>query len=330
MKRFLKYIKNIMVFVFTNRDHVAKIASLILAVILWAYISGSKTGQLKYRIPIEILNLPRGVVVSEMSHRNVLATIEGKNEIIKNLNVKNLRVYVDLSSPEVGEKTSYEVRLNENEIPEGVTVSLNNRSVLLLAENLARKKVKVVPKLSGNIGKGSVIGKIDVVPEKVTISGPESHVSRVSFVHTEDISIDEGQDKIVSEVNLNLEGMENLDVNRKRVSVTIPIINYGDLYNLDIPLEITGRDKEYEYQPETRTVKVYFKARGDDIPAEKDFVARIDVSQLKPEDLLSESKKDIAKSELTVSFGMEREWEDIEIVSYVPEKVVIVIRRQRP
>jgi YbbR domain-containing protein len=328
MKRLLESIKNTAISIFTNRDHVAKIASLVLAVVLWAYISGSKSGQLKYRIPIEVINLPKGVVVSEMSHRNVLATIEGKNEVIKNLNVKNLRVYVDLSSPEVGEKTSYEVRLNKNEIPEGVTVSLNNRNVLILAENIARKTVKVVPKITGNIGKGSVIGKIDVVPEQVTVSGPESRVSRISFVYTRDISIEEGQDKIISEVKLNLEDMDNLKVSRNKVNVTIPIINYGDLYNLDIPIEITGTVDDFEYQPETRTIKVYFKARGEDIPAEKDFAAKVDVSGLKPAELLEESKKDIAKRELPVSFGMKKEWEDIEIVSYVPEKIVIVIRRQ--
>src|SRR6056297_1596746 len=103
MNRIFEEINNIV----NSHDLIPKLISLLLAVILWAYIVSTQVGEVKFNIPVEYRNLPKSLIVLEKEPPLISVVFKGKKDLLRNINTKNIKAYVNLKNPKRNKTTQY-------------------------------------------------------------------------------------------------------------------------------------------------------------------------------------------------------------------------------
>jgi hypothetical protein len=305
-----------------KKETAAKVISLLMSVALWGYISSTKMSEIKFKLPVEIRNLPASMTVSDMPDRSLIVVLEGKKEYMKNVGSKNIKLFVNLEKPVPGEPNEYPVQYIKYELPEGINVSLPKAEIKITAEKIIEKRVRVIPKISGSLKSGNIIGKITVTPEFVLVRGAKSTVKEINYIYTEDISIEDETGEIVKEVELAKENLKEVSVNETSIKVVIPIINYGDLYSLDVPVIIKNMNKNFKYMLENPTVKVYMKSSDKKGILPGDIEVSVDAGMIQYKTASGADRQkttqDILAAVLIKKYG-----DSIQVVSVAPEKVTL-------
>jgi hypothetical protein len=154
------------------------------------------------------------------------------------------------------------------------------------------------------------------------VRGAKSTVRDINFIYTEEISIDDETGEIVKEVELARENLKEVTVNESSIHVVIPIINYGDLYSLDVPIAIKNMDKNFKYVLENPTVKVYMKSSDKKGILPGDIDAYVDAAQIQIKTAAGAYKNKISQ-ELNASVIIKKYGDSIEVVSVSPEKIIL-------
>lgn len=312
----------------------AKIVSIFLAVALWAFITSSKTGTVRFKVPIKERNLPAYAVISEMSKNFVIVSFEGRKDNIKNVNIKNINAYVDLRKAKIGKKEKYKILIEKQQMPEGIHISLSHRHVDIFVERKLEKRIFVIARKIGNVKKGYVMGRIRVVPETVKISGPRKEVDKINYIYTDEFSI-EGEDSPIEKiVPLSNDSKNKFILHETNVKVFIPIIEYKHLDEINVAIAIKNSKKGYSYKLSENSIVVYYKTEGDinirEYPISSNFfdvsvdVASIDLESLTSED--PEVKKEFVKEEVNINVKPRKGVNKEDIVSYKPEKIIVRVK----
>ncbi|MFC1669036.1 YbbR-like domain-containing protein [Spirochaetota bacterium] len=309
------------------RDILPKAICLMLGVILWAYISSSNTSEIEYKISLTYKNLSSNLIVSRVSHKNVKVICEGKKEYLNNVRPKNLKVIVDLKKARVGKARSYKVELIKTGVPEGVDISLKNKRVRLSVERKARKKIKIILRTRGDVKKGCFVGKVKVKPSWVSVTGPKSVIDKIEDVDTETISLAGKSETIKREFDLNIKNIRDVSFSTTTVSVVIPIIEFGDLYTLDVPVKLKNIDSNYRYILRDSSIKLYIKKTTASKISVNDVDVTIDIKKIKIKKLFSRKKQDFIDTEIPVNIVIKNNV-DASIVSVLPERVILRIKKQ--
>jgi len=308
---------------------VPRVISILLAVVLWAYVSESKVGELNFKIPVTYKNLPANMTVSFISHKNVIASLQGKNEYLKNVQLKNIQAVVDLKNPRIGSLKKYKIQLQKTEIPEDITVELDTRTVDAIVELLVFKKLKVVPRITGEIDKEYFVGSIKIDPEYILAEGPQSVVDSLNYINTEDIDISGLKEDVIRDVELKKDNFTGLNLSETNVNVVVPITMYGSLHRLDVPVVARNADQNFTFKFVEPVIKIYYKSVGTDRFTPGDIDVFVDVTSLKLNILMKNRDKmelDMPVK-INVKPGMEGKGK-LEIVSVIPETVKLYIVRR--
>ncbi len=311
---------------FSGRDVVPKAVSLFLAITLWAYVSNSKMGELKFKIPVSYEHLPANMMVSYVSHKYITATVQGKNEYLKSVHDKNIKATVDLKNPEIGKTGKYLVTMVKKGFPENIKVSFNRKMVDITVEMIIYKKIRVIPKIFGNVKKDYFVGKIVVEPEFILAEGPQSMIDGMQSIFTNDISIAGAEDNITRDVDLNVKDYKGVSFSEPNVKVNIPIIKYGNLYRLEVPITIKNTDKGFIFKLSESAVKVYIKSTDKRRLMVDDIEAFVDFSKVNMKNLFEKKKSLSRKFPVKILFKNK----DIaaDIISTAPENVQVSITRK--
>ncbi len=328
MRKFLEMIRNAA----HEKNIIAKGTSLLLAVILWMMISNSQSGSLSFSVPIEISNLPQNAVISETEKQNVLVAFTGKKENLKNINIKNIRVFVDLSKPRIGVHHMYRLRLSKQNIPEDIAINLSLKKVGILVERRVDKRVRVIPIVTGTVMKGMIIGKAMAVPEMVMISGPKSIVDTITIVNTEEVSVQNENSEIVRDVQIKRDDFRNVVIFRDTVvKVNIPIYEIRYLRSIKIPISVRNTIPCCTFVPSPAVVEIFFKERdGDYGPVNAGaFEAVVDAGSLKTSLPKLLDKDQDVEIEFPLIVNIRGNHGNYEIVSYSPLKTGVRIEEKK-
>lgn len=166
-----------------------KLISLIFAVLLWFFIMGERRLEVGYRVPLELQNLPRELMVANEVPSMVDVRISGPRTLLMKVSPNDISITVDLSGLRPG-LTSFR-RLDERlNLPSGLRVTrLSPSFVDLRLERIQQKDVPVKISLTGEPLAGFQIGSIKAVPDQVTIEGAESELKNVTDVTTEEVDL---------------------------------------------------------------------------------------------------------------------------------------------
>jgi YbbR domain-containing protein len=160
------------------------VLSVALAVVLWQFVTEqenpTETQTFNSAVQIRFVNVPNGLAVANASAATVRIRIEApKNELSK-LGVNDFEARVDLGGFERGQVT-----VPVEVVPPSSRVSVVDVSPVRIdvsLENERNKEVGVKVVLAGSPQQGFAATGTASIPERVTVTGPESLVDLVDSV----------------------------------------------------------------------------------------------------------------------------------------------------
>jgi len=88
---------------------IPKTVCLLLAIILWFYVSIKNINEITIKLPVTAQGLNEDYVISSISSKIITAKISGHKDEIKNIKKNNIKTIVDLSTAEIGNYKIYPI-----------------------------------------------------------------------------------------------------------------------------------------------------------------------------------------------------------------------------
>ncbi|MDH3328133.1 MAG: CdaR family protein [Desulfobulbaceae bacterium] len=197
--------KNISEFKFTQKNWLLKAISLCLAIMLWYFVVGEDQVDITIQVPIEVINLPSSLTISNQYKKNIEVTVRGPRSMVQDLKNRNISRPVDLSDVKPG---TIVVKNDENSIPfpKGIVVlRLQPANITLLLDQLMQKTFPIEPITEGELAKGYVLEKLYLDPDQLVISGPKNIIDKDLSLKTYVINLDGLDRSTTLQVHLNLD-----------------------------------------------------------------------------------------------------------------------------
>ncbi len=198
-----------------------KLASLILAIVLWFFVILSGRSQIIMDVPIVFINLPSGLALVDYP-KTVSISIQGQERLVRNLRQDEISAVVDLGEAKTG-KSFFTLSKDNIKLPKTLIVTdIDPETISLKIETQLQKTVTVKPAVVGLPEKGFAIVNINVVPETVVLEGPKSMVKKIHTVKTEPIDINGINSDLRYKANLNISNPD-IKKNTNKVEVRISV-----------------------------------------------------------------------------------------------------------
>lgn len=182
----------------------ALLLALIIAVILWGIAHGVSSVERAYDVPIELSSMGEELVVTDQTPKDVNVRIMGSQAALRNVDAARLRYVLDVSGSKPGD-ADFEVDVSNIALPRGARiVSRSPSRILIRFEPRGRKSVGVRVDVSGEPANGFIVERVEVVPNRVWLTGARSQVLRLSEVLTEPIDLTGLRDDSEHELNIIL------------------------------------------------------------------------------------------------------------------------------
>jgi YbbR domain-containing protein len=160
-----------------------KIFALTIAVLLWIAVANEPELSTFVSVPVEFKDLPETLEIASDLVDKVELEMSGPSGELRNFSNTGTAVVLDMSDAMPGERT-YTIGDGEVKLPRGITLIRAIPSQLHFS--FERRKVRSVPIA---VRFSQAPAKFRVSPEKVTIEGPESRVSRIDAVPTDLVDV---------------------------------------------------------------------------------------------------------------------------------------------
>jgi len=182
----LSYIRDFFV-----RNWGLKLSAFILALIIWfTMIPEEKTFSEKtLTVPLEIHNIPSDMEMVEKPRPTVDVQVRAPNRMINEITAMTVQAILDLRGASVSQ-TEYPLNRNMISIPYGAELKEWTPSVVhLKMEKTDAVMLDVEPNITGELGEGLNLIRVEIDPPQVLIRGPESKIKASDKVRTTPIDI---------------------------------------------------------------------------------------------------------------------------------------------
>lgn len=287
-----------------------KAVSIMIAVVLWIIVLGSRNVEVTKEIPLEVIT-PADVVPSNDIPERIAFRLSGPKAFLRAvLDRREDPIRVNLSGAKPGLVT-YRFFSDNIRVPIGVKVlSINPTAILIKLEYLKRKDVPVKLEMRGVPPEGYKIAGTSIKPEVIRIKGAETRVDSVTEVSTVPVDVSNFRQSVEREVALDL-GRYNIQLDGPLPKVQFDVeatqANYR-IKNVDVRVLTAHKAKVEE-----RTVTVLVHAAPKDLNTlnRKQVYAVIDMRK-KPKGKYKEAVKVILP-------------ENVGLVKVVPDTVNVTI-----
>jgi YbbR domain-containing protein len=297
-----------------SKDWLLKFISLVLAVGLWSFVGGEDRVDKNVMIPIEIINLPRDLVISNQFKKEIEVSVSGPRSMILEMNNRAITRQVDLSSATPGTMVIVN-DIDQIPVPRGITVQrVQPSSIILSLDKLIQKKFPISARTVGNVADGYYIKELKMDPDVITIAGPQTILSQVDELHTRPINLEGMKQSAQRQVPLELDPAIVELIGETSVTAEIRIVLETVTRTLDkmsVHAVIDGVKRKVK--PETVKVTA-------NIP-KKLLADNIDPKSLITVAAMQEEGDDQLKVKVIPRFDVEV---PIEIISIVPDTVSLV------
>jgi hypothetical protein len=188
-----------------SKDWLLKFISLSLAVVLWYFVGGEDRVDKNVMIPIEIINLPRDLVISNQFKKEIEVSVSGPRSLILEMTSRAITRQVDLSSATPGTM----VIENDNDhipVPRGITVQrVQPSSIILSLDKLIQKQFPISARTVGRVADGYYVKILKMDPDVITITGPLTILSQFDELFTKAINLTGVKQSAQLQVPLELE-----------------------------------------------------------------------------------------------------------------------------
>ena len=246
-----------------SSNFVTKIVSVVIAVVLWGVVLGSRNVEVTKEIPLEIITPPDIVAANEIPDK-IAFRLSGPKAFLRTiLDRREEPIRVNLSGAKPALVT-YRFFSDNIRVPIGVKVlSINPTAILIKLEYLKKKDVPIRLDLKGSSPEGFRITKTEINPEVVRIKGAESRVDAITELVTTPIDISSFKKKVEKEAPLDL-SRYNVQLESAVPKVVLdvePISANFRVKNIDIRVLSPYKSKLLE----DKSVSVLIRATPQDI-----------------------------------------------------------------
>jgi YbbR domain-containing protein len=182
----ITFIKNLIV-----RNWALKLLSLVLAFLLWLTLIPEEKifSEKTLVVPLETRNLPPDFEIVEKPLTVIDVTIRAPNRLLNQITPASLQAVLNLEKATISQE---DYPLN----PDMIAAPSDAKVVLVMPNKvhlkLDRSKevlMEVSPVTIGKVKDGLTIDKIELIPSKVSVRGPESKIKPKDRVRTSPINI---------------------------------------------------------------------------------------------------------------------------------------------
>jgi hypothetical protein len=186
------------------KDCILKILSLCLGVFLWYFVVGEDQVDINISVPIEVLNLPANLVISNQYKTDIEVAVRGPRSIIQELRQANISRPLDLSKAVPG-SMSIKNEADSIPFPNGISVlRLQPSNTTLFIDRLIQKNLPIHPVVEGEPLAGFELQAIKLQPETLPVSGPKKILDSQLALRTYVINLDGLAHSTTLQVQLNL------------------------------------------------------------------------------------------------------------------------------
>ncbi len=233
-----------------SKDWLLKIVSLLLAIVLWYFVGGEDRVDKNVLVPIEIINLPRDLVISNQFKKEIEVTVSGPRSLITEMANRAVTRQIDLSTATPGTM----VIENDNKhipVPRGITVQrVQPASLILSLDKLIQKKFPVEARTSGRVVNGYFVKSLRTDPDVITITGPQTALLQVDELFTKAINLDGVKKSAQLQVPLDLEPVIVELIGETSVTADLIVGLETVTMTFDrVKVEVAGDDLKNQVQP---------------------------------------------------------------------------------
>jgi len=312
--------------VLSRRDLVPKLFSLLLAVMLWAYIGSTRLSEVDYRIPIEFKNQPATLVVTKQNLSSITLHLNGKKEDFTNFNVKNVKAQVNLEGAGEGENLRFPITIARHEVPESIRVSLSRKYVTISLEKKIFRRVPVEVVMGDNIRDGIVLGPVTVRPDSVLVEGQESLVKYVEAVRTETFNPGSEAGKVERDVPIDRGDTRGLAVSPGSVRVQVMLYEMENLQKIELPLSARNLREGFDVEPARKKIRIFVKSYNRELQlTADDFDAVLDLGKI---NYHGAAEKGELTTHLRVAASLKNPREGVAVVMVSPALVQVTVKKK--
>ncbi len=191
---------------FFSKNWGLKLFAFVAALVLWlTLIPEEKTFSEKtLTIPLETRNIPQNMELVEKPVSYLDVTLRAPDRLLNQTSSANVFARLNLERATTYQQ-EYPINNSMISLPAGAEVTkISPNTVRLKLERTEEMNLDVEPFLIGKLGEGLRIEKMEVIPSKVLVRGPESKLSERDKVRTSPIDITEMTQSNEAEADLIL------------------------------------------------------------------------------------------------------------------------------
>jgi len=232
------------------KNWVLKLVSLFFALFLWYFVVGEDKVDMNVTFPVEIVNLPRDLIISNQFKKQVEVTISGQRSLIRGMTEQHISRSIDLSKAKPG---TVVIQNNPDSIslPRGLSIlRVQPPTLTLLLDRLIQKELPIKPILEGEVHPDFRLDSVTVEPQTLEISGPQAILDREEELQTVPIDINGLNESTVKQASLALKNEISDLIGEPVVAVRL------GLTALKKEMQFTGIpiDFDHEKGPQTETI----------------------------------------------------------------------------
>jgi YbbR domain-containing protein len=171
------------------KDWTLRFISLALAVLLWYFVGGDDTVDKNVQVPVEVINLPRDLVISNQFKREIEVTISGPRSLVLKIEKGDITRQVDLTHAVPGTMV---IKNEPHMIPvsRGMKVlRIQPDSIIFSLDKLIQKQLGVKPVTKGELAPHYILQDIVMKPATISITGPQAVLAQLDVLQTQVIDI---------------------------------------------------------------------------------------------------------------------------------------------
>ena len=231
-----------------SQEWIIRIVSLFLAVVLWIFVGGENRVDKNIMVPVEIINLPQNLVVSNQYKKEIEVSVSGPRSLIENMEKNTLR-QVDLTKARPG--TLVVEHSNDTiNVPRGVTVQrIQPSSVILSLDKLIKKKVPILVRTIGQVESGYFLKSKKTSPDIITITGPETTLQGVEKIFTKPVNLTGMFHTSQPQTPLDLSSQLIDLIGETSVTVVLEIRPDAETVTVEVPVEASVDGEKVTVKP---------------------------------------------------------------------------------
>ncbi len=173
----------------TPKDWFLRLISLGVAIILWNFVGGEDIVNKNVMVPVEVINLPRDLVISNQFKKEIEVSVSGPRSLVLDMGNRAISRQIDLAKATPGTMV-FENTNDVINVPRGVKVSrIQPKSVILSLDKMIQKQFTVNPITEGTLAPDFILRGIQMDPDSISITGPQTVLSQFKVLRTKPIDV---------------------------------------------------------------------------------------------------------------------------------------------